>query len=185
LDLARRAVQAGANDALALCQAAHVFTSLTGETAEPIELVDRAVAINPNLWEAWSRSSWVRIAAGRLTEAIEHARKARSLSPLDPSYFIPLCAEGYSCFFLGRFEEAASLASQAMSGKNVPEMALRLRVIALANLDKTREMREAAKELVKRFPRFRIKDWSSRAFYRNPEQVRMIVAGMEKAGLPE
>jgi TolB-like protein/class 3 adenylate cyclase/tetratricopeptide (TPR) repeat protein len=185
LRLARSAIHVNPNDALALCQAGHVIASFTGESAEPIELIDRALATNPNLAEAWMRSSWVRISAGRLEEAIEHARQAIKLSPFDPSLFIPLCAQGYASLFLQRYGEAAACAARAILGRNVPEMALRLRVVATAHGGMKDDMREAARDLLSRFPRFRVAEWSRRAYYRNPQQRSIMLDGFRKAGLPE
>jgi len=77
LRFARSAIKADRFDALALCQAGHVLVSLARDAVTGIECVDRALQMNPNLAEAWSRSAWVRVAANRLEEAI--ARRARSL----------------------------------------------------------------------------------------------------------
>jgi adenylate cyclase len=185
LRLAREAINADMDDAVALCQAGHVLTSLTHDTGGAVELIDRAIRINPNLAEAWMRSSWVRISAGRLEEAIDHAERAIQLNPLDPSIFIPLCAKGYACLFLHRFDEAADCGRLATSGKDVPEMAYRLLIVALERLRRKREMLEATKAFRKRFPRFTIRDWSARAFYANTRQLAIITAGLKRAGLPE
>jgi adenylate cyclase len=185
LRLANAAISADMSDAVALCQAAHVIASFTHETARPIDLLDRALVINPNLAEGWTRSSWVRISAGLLEEAIDHAERAIELNPLDPALFVPLCAQGYASLFLGRFEQAADCALRVMRGRDVPEMAHRLLVVAMERLGRENEMRAAAVELLDKFPRFRIAEWSARSFYANPEQRNTMLSGLRKAGLPE
>jgi hypothetical protein len=59
-------------------------------------LIDRALALNPNLTTAWYASGWVRAFLGKTDLAIDHVARAMRLSPLDPLMFLMQAATGVS-----------------------------------------------------------------------------------------
>jgi hypothetical protein len=63
-------------------------------------------------------------------------------------------------------------------------MAYRLLIVALERSGEIRKMIEVAAAFREKFPRFRLSEWSARAFY-NQEQREIMVAGLRRAGLPE
>jgi hypothetical protein len=67
----------------------------------------------------------VRIYAGDLPTAEQHAENAIRLSPLDEKIFLPLCALGYCYLFSGRYREAIAVARKALVGRQRPPMAYR------------------------------------------------------------
>jgi pimeloyl-ACP methyl ester carboxylesterase len=52
--LARRAVEYGRDDAVALARSSHAVLHLAGEIDTGIALLDRALVLNPNFASAWS-----------------------------------------------------------------------------------------------------------------------------------
>src|SRR5690242_17714611 len=62
--LARRAVELGRDDALALCWAGYSLAYVVGELHDGAAFIDRALQLNPNLARAWNLSGWVRIWLG-------------------------------------------------------------------------------------------------------------------------
>jgi hypothetical protein len=63
--LARRAVELGDDDAVALARSGHALAHLTGDVDSGIPFVDRALVLNPNLAIAWLLSGWLRAPARR------------------------------------------------------------------------------------------------------------------------
>jgi tetratricopeptide (TPR) repeat protein len=61
--LARRAVELGKNDAIALTRGGHALGHFGGELNGCIALVDKALVLNPNLAAAWYLGAFQRIAA--------------------------------------------------------------------------------------------------------------------------
>src|SRR5258707_2416471 len=51
------------------------------------EMVDRAVALNPNSLRAWEQRGWTYVIAGQPEEAIRSFARTIRLSPFDPSLF--------------------------------------------------------------------------------------------------
>ena len=86
--LARRAAVVGKDDAVALCFGGLALAYVTKDCEGGIALIDRALALNPNLAAAWIASGWVRSFLGETDMAIEHIQRAMRLSPLDPLMFV-------------------------------------------------------------------------------------------------
>src|SRR5258706_2101598 len=82
--LARRAVELGKNDAVALTRGGHALGHFGGELNGCIALVDKALLLNPNLASAWYLGAFQRIARGEPDVALERFQHAMRLSPLDP-----------------------------------------------------------------------------------------------------
>ena len=85
--LARRAVELGRDDAVALTRGGHALGHLTGDLDAGIALLDRAVVLNPNLAAAWFLGGFLRVWHGETDAAIEHFTRAMRLSPLDPEMY--------------------------------------------------------------------------------------------------
>ena len=81
---------------------------------------------------------------------------------------------------LGRFEEAAAAARKAMRQNPLFPVTYRCLAIALGHLRREAEAREAAANLLKLEPDFRISEWLP-----GRRLPRIYVDGLRKAGLPE
>jgi tetratricopeptide (TPR) repeat protein len=85
--LARRAVELGRDDAVALTRSGHALGHLVGDLDGGIALLDRALMLNPNLASAWFLGGFLRAWHGEADGAIEHFERAMRLSPLDPEMY--------------------------------------------------------------------------------------------------
>ena len=112
--LARLAVDAGPDDALALATAGIGFGFVIGDPARGARLIRRALEINPNLSLAWLFSGWVEVWLGRHESAIAHVERAVRLSPQDPQFAMMQAATACAHFFAGRDREAVDLAERAV-----------------------------------------------------------------------
>src|SRR5262249_48681233 len=86
--LARRAVQLGRDDAVALAYAGYVLAYVVGELDDGGEFIDRALGLNANLAAAWGFSGWAKMCFGEPETGIRHETMAMRLSPLDPQLFV-------------------------------------------------------------------------------------------------
>jgi hypothetical protein len=59
--LARRAVELGRDDAVALTRSGHALFHLAGDIDGGIALLDRALVLNPNLASAWFLGGFARV----------------------------------------------------------------------------------------------------------------------------
>src|SRR5215468_11869018 len=79
--LARRAVELGGDDAVALTRGGHALAVLADEVAAGIALIDRALVLNPNLASAWFLGGYLRAWNGDSDGAMKHFARAMRLSP--------------------------------------------------------------------------------------------------------
>src|SRR5262249_7052648 len=82
--LARRAVDLGQDDAVALAFGGYTLARPGGDVEGAAAFIDRALTLNPNLAAAWHYSGLTKIWLGEPDIAIEHCAIAMRLSPLDP-----------------------------------------------------------------------------------------------------
>jgi TolB-like protein len=110
--LARRAVELGKDDALALSSAAHVLAYVVGDFEASAAAIDRAVALNSNLALVWYCRGWVRVMLAQPDAAIEAFGRYARLSPLDP--FTPYICAGtaFAYFCLEQYETGLSWAEK-------------------------------------------------------------------------
>lgn len=131
--LARKAVEFGASDPLALCMGGYALAFLAREFDDATAFVDRGLAINPNFARAWMLSAWLRIWRGEPDLAIEHAGHAMRLSPLDPSMsYTTHGAMAYAHFLANRHDMALSFAEMAM--RDNPNFLLSICISAASNV---------------------------------------------------
>jgi len=69
-----------------LACAAIVSAYLVHDCESAIEMANRAVALNPNSFEAWLCRGWVYRVAGLPEEAVRSFEPGIRVSPVDPGY---------------------------------------------------------------------------------------------------
>jgi adenylate cyclase len=144
------------------------------------EMVDRAVALNPNAAFAWGQRGWTYQVARQLEEAIRSFERAIRLTPFDPLLFLGLTEMGVAFIDLGRFDEAVAAAKKALSQNQTFAASYRCLTTALAHLGREAEAREAAACLLELEPDF--PEWVARS---GRLQNHMFIDGLGKAGLPD
>jgi class 3 adenylate cyclase len=182
--LARRAVELGKDDAVALCTAgfalAHAYDRNGGAA-----FIDRALVLNPNLAAAWLYSGWVNVWLGKPALAIEHLARAMRLSPLDPLIYMMRAATAHAHFFASRYDEASSWAEMVL--REQPDDYPGLRIAAASSALAARE--EEANTLCKRLrqinPALRVSNLRHVLGPYGPEALAKYEEGLRKAGLPE
>src|SRR5262245_7116217 len=126
--LARRAIEIGRDDAVALSFGGHVLGYVVGDLDDGAAFVDRALVLNSNLAAAWGSSGWMKICFGELDVAIAHQPRAMPLSPLDPRLFIWQFMTALAHYCAGRYREAISWAESSL--RDQPNFASAMRILA-------------------------------------------------------
>jgi adenylate cyclase len=145
-------------------------------------MADRAVALNPNSFNAWHYRGWVYKIAGSPEEAIRSFERAIRMSPVDPLLHRSLSGMGMALIELGRFDEAIVAGKKSLRQNPSYWPAYRNLASAFAHLGRDAEMREAAALLLELDPAFTISAWIARGGQSNS---KLIIEGLRKAGLPE
>jgi TolB-like protein len=183
--MARRAVELGKNDAIALTRGGHALGHFGGELNGCIALVDKALVLNPNLAAAWFLGAFQRIARGEPDVAIERFQHVMRLSPLDPEMVRMQTGMAAAHLIAGRFEVASSWAEKALRELPGFSLACGITAASYALAGRMEEAERAIQHLRRIAPHMRIanlKDWIP---FRRPQDLELFATGLRKAGLPE
>jgi adenylate cyclase len=82
--LSRLALSLDDGDPDTLARAAATLAFMVGDCESGVELAERAVALNPNSFTAWSSRGWVYRIAGLPEEAVQSFERAIRMSPARP-----------------------------------------------------------------------------------------------------
>jgi TolB-like protein len=183
--LARRAVELGGDDAVALCRAGHALGYVVGDLVAGTELVDRGLELNPNLAAGWFASGWMRNYLGEPDQAIEHLARAMRFSPLDPQIAWMQGGTAFAHFIAGQYDEASYWANKALVGRPDYPTALRLAAASDALAGRLEEARNAIERLRQIDPTLRVSNLKDRIPLRRADDLSRYEEGLRKAGLPD
>ncbi|MGQ9371277.1 winged helix-turn-helix domain-containing tetratricopeptide repeat protein [Azospirillum sp. ST 5-10] len=183
--LARLAVELGKDDAVALTRGGHALAHFTGDLDGGIALLDRALALDPNLAAAWFLGGFLRAERGDPEAAIAHFTRAMRFSPLDPEMFRMQAGMALAHLFAGRFDAASSWAEKAY--RDLPSFLMVVATIAASHAlaGRSDEARRAIDHVRQRDPTFRVSGLADWLPVHRPEDLATFAEGLRKAGLPE
>jgi TolB-like protein len=183
--LAWQAAEFGRDDSLALCNAGFALVIVAGDLDDGSAMIDRSLALNPNLAWAWHFSALAKAFGGEPEAAIEHAARAMRLSPQDPQTFGMQIAAAHGHFFAGRYAEAVACAESAV--REHPNFFIGLCVAAAggALAGRQAEAEKAMARLRELNSGLRLSNLKSLLPIRRAEDFAHWEEGMRKAGLPE
>ena len=143
---------------------------------------DRAVALNPNSFNAWNSRGWVYFIAGLPEEAVRSFELAMRMSPVDPLLHRSFTGMGYAFIELRRFDEAIVAGKKAQRQNPSFPPTYRCLASAFAHIGRDAEAHEAAARVLETDPAFTISGWIARGGQSN---AKLLIEGLRKAGLPE
>jgi TolB-like protein len=183
--LARRAVDLGKDDAIALARGGHALAFVAGDLDSGVVFLDRALALNPNFAPAWTLSGWLRAYRGEPDVAIEHHARAMRLSPLDPIVYHMQVGTAFAHVLAGRYAEALPWAETPFRAEPDYLPAAGVTAAARALAGHVEQARQAMQHLRRIDPALRISNLKERHPIRRPEDLARFADGLRKAGLPE
>jgi TolB-like protein len=183
--LAQRAVELAKDDATALFLSGWGVAYVARDLRVAAGLIDRAILLNSNLAGAWFCGGWMKNWLGEPEAAIERFARAMRLNPLDPWMISMRIGTAHAHYFLGRYDEAVSLAAAALQDN--PNWQPGLRISAASNAMAGR--RERAQNEVARLrllnPTLRVSNLKDvLGPYRRPGDLLQYEEGLRRAGLP-
>jgi adenylate cyclase len=180
--LFRLALSVDDSDPETLAFAAVVSAFMVGDSESEIEMADRAVALNPNSFRAWSCRGQVYRIAGLPEEAVQSFERANRMSPLDPLLHRSFAGMGFAFIELRRFDEAIVAGKKAQRQNPYYPTAYCCLASAFTHLGRDAEAREATAHLLEVDPTFTISAFIARGGRSNS---KLLIEGLRKAGLPE
>jgi TolB-like protein/Tfp pilus assembly protein PilF len=183
--LARRAVELGKDDAVALTRSGHALGHLDGDLDGGIALLDRALVFNPNLAAAWFLGGFLRVWHGEPDSAIERFEHAMRLSPLDPEMYRMQAGLAAAHLFAGRFDMASLWAEKAFT--DLPSFLMVVAIITASHALAGRmdEARRAMRHLRRLDSSLSISNLNEWLPIHRPQDFAMLADGLRRAGLPE
>ena len=183
--VARRAVELGKDDALALSTAGITIGFVLGDLDEGAALIDRALSLNPNLAWGWLSSGWLKVLRGEPQVGIEHISHALRLSPQDPQVFSMYSGMACAHLFAGRFGEAMTWAETAMREQPNTLIAASTAAASSALAGQSAQAARALARLRQLDPGLRLSNLKDLLPIRRPADFATWCDGLRKAGLPE
>jgi TolB-like protein len=183
--LARRAVQLGQNDAVALAASAHALAHLVRDFDSSIALLDRALVLDPNLAAGWYLGGLLRIWRGELDDAIERIAHGMRLSPLGPDMERMEVGTAMAYLLSGRTEDALSWAEKA--SRHMSDQALPISILAAiyTRAGRGNEARLAMQQLRQLDPALRLSKLNEWLPFQRPQDLDNFADALREAGLPE
>jgi TolB-like protein len=173
------------DDPQAIAMGAFVRANLTRDYDGAIGVLDRALAMNENSALALGFSALASAHSERHSRAVDHAKRALRLSPLDdPLNYHPYCALALTHLFAGQFVEAlkySTLTVQANPSFSIPHAYLVASQVGLGN---TEAAHAAAIRLLEMTPTFTVDAFVQMGLFRAP-LMDGLAAALRIAGLPE
>ena len=183
--LARRAADLGRDDALALCNAGFALVVVVGALDEGAALIDKGLALNPNLAWAWFFSALAKAWLGQPEIAIAHAARAIRQSPQDTQMFGMQAAAAFGHFVAGRYDEAFASAEVAVR-EQLNFLTGQCVLAASGALAGKLPAAEKAMANVRRLnPALRMSNLKDFLPFARQEDFDRWAEGLRKAGLPE
>jgi len=183
--LLQMVTRVGQEDGVALEKAAWAVAYVLRDLSSAKQLIDRALALNPNLASAWTSSGWINLWGGRPDIAMDHLARARRLDP-NQLPIETLSAMAHACFFLDRYEEALALAERMVQHSPDNHASLRIGAASAALAGHNDTARRFAARLRVVDPAFVVSRLSAYLGpYREAAFVEKYAQGLRLAGLPE
>jgi TolB-like protein/class 3 adenylate cyclase len=183
--LAQRAVDLGADDATALAGAGYALVFVVHDLDRGAAILDRALALNPNLAGTLVSCGWTKAFLGEPDQAIKHIDDARRLSPLDPMSFRTLGAAAFAHLVAGRYDDASMWAERALHERAHYLPAIRDLAAARALAGHEAQAKAAMDQLRRIDPAMRVSSVKGWLPFRRPDDLVRLENGLRMAGLPE
>src|SRR5262245_10317027 len=182
---ARRAVELGKDDALALATAGVTLAYIVHELDEGAAVIEQALALNPNLAWAWLFSGFANVWLGEPEIAIERVTRAMRLSPQDFQFFNMQVVTAGAHLIAGRFEEALSWAEAAARAHPNYVLCEGIAAASAAHAGRLEKAQKAVERMRRSQTQPRIQYLLEVFPVRRPEHRAIWIDGLRKAGLPD
>ena len=176
IDLARRALAATADDPVVLSNAAFVLAHFGEDIDAAIELVDRALTLNPSFARGWRDAGFVRLYAGQPESAINHFERYLRLNPR-ADRAAPYVGIGMAHFFARRFEDAKVMLLRSLQERPTFPATHRFLAACYSHMGRLDEAREA----IRRLRTLTTVVMPSSTNFRNLEQRELLLSGLRFA----
>jgi tetratricopeptide (TPR) repeat protein len=151
---------------------------------EATALLDQAIALDPNYFNAWNWRGWTALVLGE-NDAAGYFESALRLSPAFPNRYWIHVGLAATYVLNERYDEAASLVSNVLRQHPHNHVALWVYTTALALGGRIDEATKACKTLTGVVPTMRLSNFQQWVATRDAKTLALVSKGLRLAGLPE
>lgn len=181
--LAQRAVELGPDDPIALCGSGIALAFVAGDLDRGSALLEKGLALSPNLAMAWMFGGWVKAWLGEADAAISRLTRAIHLSPHDPALSNMRRGIAFAYFVAGRYAEAISASQVASPQPQNLIFGLSTIAASAALLGRQAEAEEALAQLLTEDPSLNLATLHQRFPLKRAEDYARWEEGLRRAGL--
>jgi TolB-like protein/class 3 adenylate cyclase len=175
VDLCRQVLRVTSDDPRALRWTAQTVAYFGEDIGAAIELIDRALALNPSFADGYVTSGTLRLWVGQPELAIDHFETSMRLSPHTRRTCTVLIGMGH--FFAQRFEEAAALLLRSLQERPGWAPTYRFLAACYAHMGRLDE----AEETIKRLRAISSIVVPDATHWRSPEHRELFLSGLRLA----
>lgn len=184
--LTRRAIELANGDPMVLAQCGLTLAHRTGDYDEGLNLVQLAVAANPNNSVIMGFSAIAHLDSGDLTRAEEYAHRAVDLTPGRAGAYFNLTVISHISILHGDYEEALVWAERSLAVNHSFACTYWMLISANAKIGRIEEARRWVERFLAVSPDVTVAQIAGgSARRRHPERMTTILEGLRLAGLPE
>jgi adenylate cyclase len=182
--MARHAARRASDDARSLALAATAIFYLEQDFAYADRAAERALALNPNEYLAWTCGAWISLHMGRFDEALARFDQAEALNPLGVGRDAIHPGRALCCFLQGRLDEAEAHIGLAFATQpdNPSAQTTGLAIAARRGDELARKTRLDA--LLRRFPEGLAAPALRVLSFALPEHRNAFFSALREAGIP-
>ncbi len=175
---ARRAISLDPENALAHAVLGDVLI-YEGKPEEGAAELATALRLNPNHADAWAFLGQLVAFEGKAIEGIGHLRKALRLNPHPPGWYYWLL--GLAQYAAHRYDDAVETLRHEATRRMGSQ---RILAASLAQLGRSAEAQEEARQFLGSNPHFSIQHWARTQPFRHEADRQHFIDGYVRAGLP-
>jgi TolB-like protein/class 3 adenylate cyclase len=178
-----RALELAEDNEWVLGWAAIIFVVLSGEVERGADLIDRALAINPNFSYAWNGRGWISVIVGDGASALDCFDHAIRLNPTDDwAALTSMQGKMSALWVMDRYSEALELADRVLARRPND---LRAWFLKYGTDPDPTKVAEAGDRIRVLYPHLRKSDMRRLFFMKSVKHRAILEASIARLDLPE
>lgn len=185
LECTKRALDMDPDNSLALAINGFVHVNLLKKFDVAEESYERALAANPSNALAWLLKGTLHAFKSEGEQAMEHAERSLTLSPLDPHRYFYDSLAATAAAAAGRYDRALELSERSLRANRKHTSTWRVMTIAQWQLGQCDAARTSAQELMKLQPALTVSSWLKASPAAAYPIGRAAAEVLRQAGVPQ
>ncbi len=185
VSMARRVLSIESEDAHAIVLGGFVLTMLRRDYSSGLAAVRRAARINPGSGFVQAMAGCALVFGDEPKEGLEFLNRAIELCPNDPNFFGYLTVTAFGHLVTDRAAQAVEFAEKSLALSPDWDSTYWILIAAYAQLGRPDEAKNAAEELLTKYPEATASHYELVLPIRNDALRKMIIGSLRNSGIPD